>query len=97
MARYGCDEHDPKTWIKPVIRLGLYGQEPFVHVANTPVLHRAFDQLAGPGRWAVPKKIGIFPLRFPSSGDAGDAGWHIDTSFPPPTGVRAITWTGGST
>ena len=47
----GCDEGDPKTWTKPVIRLGMYGQAPFVRAANTPVLHKAFDQLAGPGRW----------------------------------------------
>ena len=25
----GCDEADPTTWTKPVIRLGMYGQEPF--------------------------------------------------------------------
>jgi hypothetical protein len=46
----GCDEADPATWTKPVIRLGMYGQEPFSSAANTPALHHAFDQLVGPGR-----------------------------------------------
>ena len=45
MARYGCDPRDASTWTRPVIRLGMYGQEPFVDSANTPVLHAAFDQL----------------------------------------------------
>ena len=78
----GCDEADPATWTKPVIRLGMYGQEPFARAANTPVLHKAFDQLAGPGRWRPRTDLGTFPIRFPSPADPGDAGWHIDTSFP---------------
>ena len=79
----GCDEADPTTWTKPVIRLGMYGQEPFVSAANTPVLRRAFDQLVGPGRWQPRRDLGTFPIRFPSRYDPGDAGWHIDSSFPP--------------
>ncbi len=82
----GCVEDDPRTWTKPVIRLGMYEQEPFVQAANTPVLHRAFDQLAGPGRWQPRTNLGTFPIRFPSRKDPGDAGWHIDSSFPPETG-----------
>jgi hypothetical protein len=83
----GCDENDPTTWRQPVIRLGAYGQEPFVHAANTPVLHQAFDQLAGKGRWLPRTNLGTFPIRFPSPADPGDAGWHIDTSFPPDNNV----------
>ncbi|MBZ5612150.1 MAG: phytanoyl-CoA dioxygenase [Acidobacteriia bacterium] len=79
----GCDEHDPTTWTKPVIRLGMYGQDPFHRAVNTPVLHEAFDQLVGPGRWLPRPNLGTFPVRFPSPDDPGDAGWHIDTSFPP--------------
>jgi len=82
----GCDEGDPRTWTKPVIRLGMYGQAPFARAANTPVLHKAFDQLVGPGRWRPRTDLGTFPIRFPSPKDPGDAGWHIDTSFPPETG-----------
>jgi hypothetical protein len=82
----GCLENDPKTWTQPVIRLGIYAQEPFVQAANTPVLHQAFDQLAAPGRWLPRTSLGTFPIRFPSRKDPGDAGWHIDSSFPPETG-----------
>jgi hypothetical protein len=81
----GCDEADPTTWKKPVIRLGIYGQEAFVKAANTPILHKAFDQLVGPGRWLPRMNLGTFPVRFPSRDDPGDTGWHVDTSFPPDT------------
>ena len=77
----GCDPDDPATWTRPVIRLNQYGQEPFVQAANTPVLHRAFDQLVGPARWVPRATLGTFPVRFPSPDDPGDAGWHIDVSF----------------
>src|SRR6266481_8948426 len=77
----GCDPDDPATWIKPVIRLSDYPQEPFRIAANTPVLHKAFDQLVGPGRWLTRESLGSFPIRFPSQADPGDTGWHIDVSF----------------
>ena len=79
----GCDERNPKTWTKPVIRLGYYDQEPFRKAVNTPVLNQVFDQLVGPGRWRPRQNLGTFPVRFPSRDDPGDAGWHIDSSFPP--------------
>ncbi|MBZ5634168.1 MAG: phytanoyl-CoA dioxygenase family protein [Acidobacteriia bacterium] len=77
----GCDPEDPKTWTKPVIRLGLYGQEPFARAANAAILYKAFDQLVGKGRWLPRMNLGTFPVRFPSPDDPGDAGWHIDISF----------------
>jgi hypothetical protein len=77
----GCDPDDPATWTKPVIRLGLYGQEPFARAANTAVLHSAFDQLVGKRRWHPRMNLGTFPVRFPSIDDPGDTGWHIDVSF----------------
>lgn len=77
----GCDPDDPATWPKPVIRLGMFTQPPFVDAANTPRLHAAYDQLAGPGRWRRPMAMGTFPVRFPSADDPGDTGWHIDMSF----------------
>ncbi len=77
----GCDPEDLSTWTRPVIRLGMYTQRPFVEAANTPILHRAFDQLAGQGRWLPCMSMGTFPVRFPSPDDPGDAGWHIDASF----------------
>ena len=77
----GCNPDDRSTWTKPVIRLGDMTLPPFVKAANTPVLHRAFDQLVGPGRWLPRGSLGTFPVRFPSPQDPGDAGWHIDPSF----------------
>ena len=78
----GCDPNDSTTWTRPVIRLGMYSQHPFIAAANTPVLHNAFDQLVGPGRWIPCGSMGTFPVRFPSPADPGDTGWHVDASFP---------------
>lgn len=75
------DPDDPATWTRPVVRLGMYAQPPFVEAADTPVLRAAFDQLVGPGRWAPCRAMGTFPVRFPSPDDPGDAGWHVDVSF----------------
>ncbi len=77
-----CHPDDPTTWTKPVIRLGHYGQKPFKQAANTPELYAAFDQLVGKGRWLPRPNLGDFPVRFPNPVDPGDAGWHIDVSFP---------------
>ncbi|WP_437874631.1 phytanoyl-CoA dioxygenase family protein [Sorangium sp. So ce513] len=77
----GVDPLDPKTWTKPVVRLGMYGQRPFADAANTPVLRAAFDDLVGRGRWLPPGALGTFPIRFPSPDDPGDTGWHVDASF----------------
>lgn len=77
----GCDPNDPSTWTRPVVRLDQFGQRPFREAANTPVLHRAFDQLVGPGRWWPRSTLGTFPVRFPSNEAPGDDGWHIDVSF----------------
>lgn len=78
----GLDRSNPASWTRPVIRLGMYTQEPFVASANTPVLHAAFDELVGPGKWLPCRSMGTFPVRFPSDEDPGDAGWHVDASFP---------------
>ena len=77
----GCAPDDPSTWTRPVIRLGDYAHEPFRIAANTAVLRGAFDQLVGVGRWQPRGSLGTFPIRFPSSDDPGDCGWHIDVSF----------------
>jgi hypothetical protein len=77
----GCDPDDRSTWTRPVIRLDQFGHSPFREAANTPVLHRAFDQLVGQGRWLPCQTLGTFPVRFPSSDAPGDDGWHIDVSF----------------
>jgi hypothetical protein len=77
----GCDPGDRTTWTRPVVRLGMYTQTPFIEAANTPALHEAFDQLVGAGKWLPCRSMGTFPVRFPSTQDAGDTGWHIDASF----------------
>ena len=77
-----CDPQEPATWTRPVIRLGYYSDEPFRKAVNSPLLHTAFDQLVGKGRWWPRADLGTFPVRFPSPHDPGDAGWHVDLSFP---------------
>jgi len=37
--------------LKPVIRISGMATRPFQNAATMPNLHRAFDQLVGPGRW----------------------------------------------
>ena len=78
----GCDPADRSTWTKPVVWLGEYHEEPFQQAANTPQLHNAFDQLVGNRRWLPRSGLGSFPVRFPSTEDTGDTGWHVDASFP---------------
>ncbi|PSL31238.1 phytanoyl-CoA dioxygenase family protein [Dyadobacter jiangsuensis] len=88
----GLDRYDPSTWTKPVIRLGMYHQEPFITSANTPALHAAFDQLVGAGKWLPCRSMGTFPVRFPSNEDPGDAGWHVDASFPGNDPANYLDW-----
>lgn len=78
----GFAPDDPTTWTKPVVRLNDYAQEPFEQAANTPELHAAFDRIVGEGLWLPRASLGTVPVRFPSSEEPGDDGWHIDASFP---------------
>jgi len=77
-----CDRYDPSTWTEPVIRLGMYTNEPFVNSINTPTLHLAFDQLVGKDKWIPCRNVGTFPVRFPSDKQPADTGKHVDASFP---------------
>lgn len=77
-----CDRSDPATWTQPVIRLGMYSQEPFVQSVNTAKLHAAFNQLVGANNWIPCRSVGTFPVRFPSSEQPGDTGKHVDAGFP---------------
>jgi hypothetical protein len=76
------DRWDPVTWTEPVVRLGMYHQQPFVDSVNTPKLHAAYDQLIGANRWIPCRLVGTFPVRFPSTKKPNDTGKHIDASFP---------------
>ncbi|WP_119081017.1 phytanoyl-CoA dioxygenase family protein [Chitinophaga alhagiae] len=86
------DPHNPATWTRPVVRLGMFTAGPFVKAANTPLLHQAFDELAGPGKWLPCMAMGTFPVRFPSPEDPGDAGWHVDASFPGQHPDNFVDW-----
>ena len=77
----GCDPRDPRTWTRPVVRLGGCADPPFVAAATSPVLHTAFDRLVGVGRWRPRDGLGTFPIRFPHADPPDDAGWHVDASF----------------
>lgn len=81
-AQTGVDPRNRATWRQPVIRLPGSDAAPFERAANTPRLRAAFDQLVGVGRWQPRRGLGTFPIRFPGTADPGDAGWHIDGSYP---------------
>lgn len=80
-AEIGLAPDRPETWTRPVVRVLAKASPPFIAAANTPRLHRAYDQLVGAGRWVAPRGLGTFPIRFPSAEAPGDDGWHIDTGF----------------
>lgn len=76
------DRENPSTWTEPVIRLGMFTEEPFIASINSSRLHSIFDQLAGAGRWQPCLSVGSFPVRFPSVKELNDTGKHVDASFP---------------
>jgi hypothetical protein len=90
----GCDANDPTTWTRAVVRVWPQNDRDgsqlisFRAAANTLVLHEAFDQLLGLGRWRQRPNVGTFVVRFPTQTDPGDLGWHIDLSYPAKTGDR---------
>lgn len=87
-----CDRHDPATWTEPVIRLGMYSQQPFIDSINSPELYRIFDQLVGKGKWTPCRSVGTFPVRFPSKTTPGDTGKHVDASFPGADPANYFEW-----
>ncbi len=88
----GLDPHDDSTWKNPVVRLGYFAQPPFQDAVNTPILHHAFDQLVGKGRWLPRNSLGSFPIRFPSTDEPNDSGWHVDASFSPDNNSDYFQW-----
>lgn len=79
----GYDPEDPATWQDPVVWVTDMAQGPFAAAVNSPVLHEAFDVLAGVDRWQSRYSLGSFPLRFPHEEEPDDAGWHIEASYVP--------------
>lgn len=80
-SQIGLSPDRPQDWTSPVVRVPFMAAAPFVDAANSPRLHRAYDQLVGAGRWVAPRGLGSFPIRFPSPDSPGDDGWHVDVSF----------------
>lgn len=91
-AATGCDENDPMTWTRPVVRLGMFSQRPFVEAANTEKLHTLFNDIVGVNNWIPCKGMGTFPVRFPSPENPGDTGWHVDASFPGENPEDYLQW-----
>lgn len=86
------DRSDPGSWTQPVVRLGMYTQQPFIDSVNTPRLHIAFDQLIGAGRWIPCRSVGSFPVRFPSDQQPSDTGRHVDAGFPGDDPANYFEW-----
>lgn len=86
------ERSNPATWKEPVVRLGMYTQQPFIDSLNTPGLHSAFDQLIGEGKWIACRSVGTFPVRFPSHKQPNDTGKHVDASFPGADPADYFTW-----
>lgn len=78
-------------WPEPVVR-GVVDGEPFHQAANAPRLLEAVDQLLVGERWQRRPNLGLLVIRFPSAGDPGDTGWHIDAGFPGPTTDSLSDW-----
>lgn len=77
-----CNRFDRATWTEPVIRLGMYTQQPFIASLNHEKLHSIFDQLIGKDKWIPCRNVGTFPVRFPSARQPNDTGKHVDAGFP---------------
>lgn len=86
------DRSNPATWTEPVIRLGMYTQQPFVESLNGHKLHLIFDQLIGQDRWIPCRSVGTFPVRFPSDKKPNDTGKHVDVSFPGSDPTNYFEW-----
>ncbi|MEO6282017.1 MAG: phytanoyl-CoA dioxygenase [Dyadobacter sp.] len=86
------DRANPGSWSEPVVRLGMYAQQPFLDSVSSPKLEAAFDQLVGKGKWLQRGSVGTFPVRFPSDKLPNDAGKHVDASFPGDEADNYLKW-----
>ena len=82
LTPHGVRRDDPATWTEPVVRINTPDGAPFAAAGTTRLVGEACDQLLGAGRWIRhPGVGGTIPVRFPSTDDPGDAGWHIEASY----------------
>lgn len=78
----GIDPQDPATWTKPVVRFPCPEGPAFAAAGTSRALCKVYDQLLGPDRWVRGQGVGgQVPVRFPSTTDPDDAGWHFDGSY----------------
>jgi hypothetical protein len=78
----GVDLEDRNTWTEPVVRFVCPEGPAFAAAGTSAPLWETYDQLLGPDRWIRRQGVGgTIPVRFPSTKDPGDAGWHIDGSY----------------
>ena len=78
----GFDTANAKTWTEPVVRLPCPEGPAFASAGTAPALQAVYDALLGPGHWIQRQGVGgTIPVRFPSTKEPGDAGWHIDGSY----------------
>ena len=78
----GVEPSDHRTWSRPVVRLPCPEAPAFTAAGTSPSLREMYDALLGAGRWIEREGVGgTVPVRFPSTTDPGDAGWHIDGSY----------------
>jgi len=86
------ERSNPQTWTEPVVRLGMYTQQPFVDSVNTPTLQSIFNQLVGLDKWIPCQSVGTFPVRFPCEKQPNDTGKHVDASFPGNDPANYFEW-----
>jgi len=78
----GVDPSDSETWAQPVVRFNCPETPSFAAAGTQHVLWNVYDALLGPGTWWKRHGVGgTIAVRFPSSVDPGDAGWHVDGSY----------------
>jgi Phytanoyl-CoA dioxygenase (PhyH) len=78
-ARIGIDLERPEEWTRPQVWLKEVLEESPYTDALTERFHAAVDQLVGPGRWAMTREMGWWPINFPGFDDPpyGDD-WHVE-------------------
>jgi len=76
------EPRDAATWTAAVVRINCPDGPAFAAAGMSAALHEVYDALLGAGRWIPRDGVGgTVPVRFPSTQDPGDAGWHIDGSY----------------
>jgi hypothetical protein len=82
----GISRDKPSTWAAPVVRIVCPDDDDprraFAEAGTAAPLWEAYDQLIGPDKWWKRNGMGgTIPVRFPSTADPQDTGWHIETSY----------------